>query len=355
MCVVVTVAFGVLAGFLCCALHILRAEVALLKSTMNASADEFSLKELRHDGRNTPSGFKAPGTEHSSFVTLGPGSRDATTPPDLPCKPAVLKLKPRAAPEEQEHAGEISGHRKEKAGLQLSASDYNIPADAVPVGQPHLGKKGESPQARKISFNLSSCPGEGNYTDVFDRIQGDRVQVVGSPLQQPSVVSRPPDPKLSSDAACPAIQTRKNGTVVLDGSRTLPRSSNTPSGDADLTDPDSDKAERRMSLPQSRLPSSKELVELDPRKRIFRLESQKRKRAGAAVEDRSGSDAAKGSGGDAAANASGSAAEYSVVNMVDKLKYRSGENSAKVEGSGAPAHYTPGAPEQCKDDVGVTA
>ena len=29
------------------------------------------------------------------------------------------------------------------------------------------------------------------------------------------------------------------------------------------------------------------------------------------------------------------------------------ENSDKVEGSEAPAHYTPG--EQCKDDVGVTA
>lgn len=30
LCVVVTVVFGALAGFLCCAVHILRAEVALL-------------------------------------------------------------------------------------------------------------------------------------------------------------------------------------------------------------------------------------------------------------------------------------------------------------------------------------
>ena len=34
LCVVVTVAFGVLAGFLCCALHILRAEVALLSKSL---------------------------------------------------------------------------------------------------------------------------------------------------------------------------------------------------------------------------------------------------------------------------------------------------------------------------------
>jgi len=39
--------------------------------------------------------------------------------------------------------------------------------------------------------------------------------------------------------------------------------------------------------------------------------------------------------------------------MADKLKYRCGDNLIKVEGSGAPAHYTPS--EQCKADIGVAA
>ena len=340
---IITVAFGVLAGCLCCALHIVRAEVALLRSTLNTSADEFSLKELRHDGRNTPAGVN---TEHTSVVTLvhtSAGSNDASSssqpPPGLPCKPVAFKQqKTRAVTEEQDNHSRVP---RNEVGLQLSASDYNLPADAIP----HLGKKGESPQTRKISFNLASCPGEGNYSDVFDKIQSDRIQVVGSPLKPAALPRSSPDAKSPLDVGCPVVQTWRNGAVVLEGSRTLPRASNTPSGDgADLTS--SDNVERRLSLPQSRQPSSKELVELDPRKRIFRLESQKRKRpaGGAGEEDR---DAAKENGGDAAMSES-HAVEYSVVNMVEKLNNRSGESSFKPEVSGTPIRCTP-------DDGGVTA
>lgn len=294
-----------------------------------------------------PSEYNHSHTGMHSMVTLGPctpgSSAGVGRPPDLPCKPILFKQRQKAVSEEDRVMG-TTGSGDEKTGLQLSSSDYNLPVDAVPSGHSHLGKKGEFPQTRKISFNISAGPGEGHYTDVFDKVQRDTIQVVGSP-PQPATPSQPPsEAKGSSNPSYSVVQTRKNGTVVSEGSRTLPRSANAPSDDVTL-DPGSSKAERRMSLPQSQLPSSKELVELDPQRRVFRLESQKRKREPAGVGEANSIDAT-GEGG---------RVEYSVVNMADKLKYRTNDGSTKTEGSGAPARYVPNGLASGKAEDGVTA
>ena len=278
----------------------------------------------------------AHGESHPSLNSTGPlgssppcaqlSASNASRPPNLPCKPASFRQhRHKVSSEDQTISTAVSV--EEKSGLQLSSSDYNLPADAVlPSGPVPLGKKGESPQTRKISFNVSSCPGEGHYSDVFDKIQSDQVHVIGTPTQPSAVLPRSSETKGSSDLCCPKVQTRKNGAVVTDGSRTLPRLGNpssSPSNGATL-DLESGIGERRMSLPQSRLPASaKELVELDPRKKIFRMESQRRRNSPAVGEP----------------TVDGS--EYSAVNMADKLKYRTNDGSAKSEGSGAPVHYSP--------------
>lgn len=318
LCVVITVVFGVLAGFLCCAVHILRAEVTLLKSTSNTSKDEFSLKEIRVEGHSTDA--EGSDTERRSFGTPGTnmlpatGSKDMSQPPDLPSKPVFLQ-RPKAAPEGQACSEDIATDGK----IQLSPSDYNIPADAVPSGQPHPCKKGGPLQTRKISFKVSSHPEEGNYTDVFDKIQSDQIQVISTSPQSAAVLPRPADSKLPVGSSSSVVQGQKNRTLVKnEGCRTLPRMSGTPSEDSTAAEA-SGETERRMSLPQSQLPTAKEMVELDPRKRIFRLESQKRKQSAGEVV-RVATNA--GDGGDDA--------QYSVVNMADKLKYRSSEDSAKI-------------------------
>ena len=228
---------------------------------------------------------------------------------------------------------------------------YEDPADALPreVTVPHLhGNKGAvvapksqiSPNEPKFQFSTSAA--DERYTEVFNPGEGETIG------QQTTTVT-----KSMSDSTPHHIV---NGSHSP--GKQLHHYQNTVGGELGNSsggsmDDEPGMIDRKEPGRESKRKSAKEVVEFDPTaKKVFRVTSTKKKQAvngrdlpdGESSGDSSPDAKSHDKGKQFSLSGEQSGEDYSMVNVADKQKYRTEDDTIKKEGSGVPQRYTPKSP-----------
>jgi hypothetical protein len=229
----------------------------------------------------------------------------------------------------------IQPHSELEQGGQSVSDPYASPADAVPRTPGKVGGAKKSP--KKLSVGTGVLATGDNYTPVFNTLPTGHVQRV-SPAQGPGRTTRAlSDSSPAAQSPKALVASYENTSPPKDGSEQVGATGGAGIGD------------RKDRNRQSSRGHAKEVVELDPNRKKFRMTSDVRKKSDQRSMDCSDQPDGGSQESEGAAHVPSrpfsihtedqGKLSYALVNMDDKMKYRLETGAIKSEGSGTPQHY----------------